>query len=214
MLQALVIQSIENDVLLEMAALPGGIAQELSPLLQAADLEVYKHFLLTMYHYTRDAEKQLKFARDKCKESELYDYFEEMAREERGHYLLAKRDYEELGGNVEKSVEPRSVEQFRNYWYNLGKENSNEFLGAMYVFENVATRVGRDVIAMMERLNLTKRQSRWLRVHLEADVGHGDEAEKMCQKYLAKNPQAMLRAAQEGAAEWMAVFRYAFSNIS
>jgi hypothetical protein len=201
-----------DDVLRILPTLPQGIGKKLSPLLQAADMETYKHFLVTMYHYTHYALDQLKYAEDMCEDSELKAYFAEMAREEDGHHLLAKRDFERLGGNLEDCPAPASVQSFRNYWYGLGKENVNEFLGAMYVFENVASAVAKDIIDMMARLNLKRSQATWLNTHIEADVGHGDEAWKMCAQYAHHNPDTILRAAKEGASEWMAVFEHAFSN--
>lgn len=191
---------------------PAQIAKELSPLLQKTDIKVYKNFLLTMYFYTYKAEEQLIHARNLATDSTLQTYFHKMAREERGHYLLAKKDYEEFGLNVEDGIEPLMVGSFRDYWYNLGKRNINEFLGALYVFESVATLVAKDVIDMMQRLELTRKQSRWLRVHLEADVGHGEDALNICKEYVNNDPEAMLQAATDGAQEWMNVFRHAFSN--
>lgn len=203
-----------EEVLRILPTFPATIAKELAPLLKTADIETYKHFLVTMYHYTHNAEPQLIHAMDQCTDPVMKEYFKEMAKEERGHHLLAKRDYEEFGCSVEDSIAPPSVKSFHDYWYGLGKENVNEFVGAMYVFENVAKAVGKDIRDMMSRLELTKRQSRWLLVHLEADIGHGDEAGEMCSRFINDNPAAMLMAAEVGAEEWMAVFRHAFSNKS
>jgi hypothetical protein len=200
-----------QEVLSIMASLPAGIAEELRPLLKATDIEVYKHFLVTMYHYTRFAYDQLTHAKSLCGQEDQILYFEHMAKEERGHYLLAKRDYEEFGGSIEDTLVPASVEHFADYWYRLGKNNVNEFLGAVYVFENVAGCVGKEVVEMMQRLELTRRQSRWLRVHLEADIGHGNEALEMCQRYVTENPEAMLHAAEGAAIQWLNVFRHAFT---
>jgi hypothetical protein len=211
-LQKSEIPTTADEVLTEIQKFPQWIASELRPLLAATDIEIYKHFLVTMYHYTYHAEEQLIHAANCCENPELKSYFKEMAHEERGHYLIAKRDYEEFGLNVEDSAPPPSVQSFRDYWYRLGQNNVNEFVGAMYVFENVAMAVGKDIRDMIARLNLTKKQARWLWVHLEADIGHGNEAWEMCSKYAQDNPQALYVAAEEGAREWMDVFRYAFSK--
>lgn len=201
-----------EEVLNILPSLPQNIGKKLSPLLRAADIEIYKHFLVTMYHYTHHALPQLKYAEDMCDDPVLKDYFREMGREEDGHHLLAKRDFERLGGILAESPAPQSVSAFRSYWYNLGKQNVNEFLGAMYVFENVAGYVGKDIIDMIQRLNLKRSQATWLYTHIEADVGHGDEAFKVCKLYANDDPAAMLRAAEEGAKEWMSVFDHAFRN--
>ncbi len=201
------------EVLQILPTLPQGIGKKLSPLLQKADMAVYRHFLVTMYHYTHDALPQLKYAEDQCSDPALKDYFEEMGREEDGHHLLAKRDFERLCGLLENFPTPPSVKNFRDYWYNLGKANVNEFLGAMYVFENVAGYVAKDITDMIKRLELKRSQATWLFTHIEADIDHGSDALKMCERYVHDDPEAMLRAAQDGAKEWMAVFDYAFSNM-
>ena len=203
-----------HEVMSILPTFPVSIANELRPLLANADIATYRHFLSTMYHYTRNAEEQLTHARDMCADPILHKYFDIMAKEERGHYLLAKKDYEEFGDDVTITMPPSSVKKFQAYWYGLGQDNVNEFVGAMYVFENVAAALAREIIDMMQRLELTKKQTRWLRVHLEADVGHGDEAMQMCAKYVMDNPSAMLRAAEYGSEEWASVFKHAFSNKS
>ncbi len=214
LVQAKEIVFTASEVLNVLPSFPTRIAKELAPLMQKATLETYQHFLLTVYHYTYYAEEQLTHARDLCDDPILYAYFNQMAKEERGHYLLAKKDYEEFGLNVEDSIVPPFVENFRTYWYKLGSRNVNEFIGAMYVFESVAILVAKHAIDIMQRLELTRKQSRWLRVHLEADVGHGEEAFQMCKQYVDLDPAAMLEAAANGADEWMDVFRFAFSNNS
>lgn len=191
---------------------PHQAADAVRPLLRGCTLEGYKHFLYMMYHYTKDSENKLYFAADQSPIPELKEYFTHMAKEERGHYLLAMRDYEALGGSMDMTGVPASVKDFNDFWYQLGAKDCNEFLGALYVFESVASLVNEEIKELVMRLKLTKTQSRWLSVHAEADVGHGDEAAHMCIKYFDRNPYAMIDAAAQATVKWSAVFVNAFSK--
>lgn len=193
-------------------ALPQRAASAVKKCLDGVTLDNYKHFLYAMYHYTLDSEAKLLHAAEQCSDPKLKAYFEEMAREERGHYLLAQRDIEAFNIDIVGSQEPEPVIHFRNYWYELGKQNVNEFVGAMYVFESVASLCVNEVKQLVSRLELNKRQSRWLLVHLEADEGHGAEALKVCEQYVGDDPEALLSAAKSGVEKWISVFEDAFSN--
>lgn len=192
---------------------PAKAADIVRPLLKQCTLEGYKHFLYMMYHYTKDSENKLHFAASQSPLPDLQEYFAHMAKEERGHYLLALKDYEALSGVMDTKTIPAPVQEFNDFWYRLGRRDCNEFLGALYVFESVASLVGDEIKALVMRLQLTKTQCRWLSVHAEADVGHGDEAGDMCCKYINRNPQALMDAANEATERWSAVFVDAF-NVS
>lgn len=190
---------------------PQAAANTLKPLLQRATMHEYKHFLYMMYHYTKDSANKLIYAADCAETDELKAYFIDMSREERGHYLLAQRDYEALGLEMDTENKPGVVEEFDNFWYSLGKQDFNEFVGALYVFESVADLVGNEVAALVKRLKLSKTQARWLNIHIEADHDHGKEALNMCEKYIDRNPNAMIKAADAASKRWSAVFVEAFS---
>ena len=198
--------------MLKLLPYPQQAADIVRPLLNSCTLEGYKHFLYMMYHYTKDSENKLNFAAEKSSLSDLKQYFGNMAKEERGHYILALKDYEALGGHIDIETMPISVKNFNDFWYRLGQRDCNEFLGALYVFESVASLVGDEIKALIKRLQVTKKQCRWLAVHAEADIEHGDEAAQMCIKYLHRNPQALLDAATQATDMWCAVFIDAFSG--
>lgn len=203
-----------NQVLTLLPNFPEQAAEAIRPLMKELNIEGYKHFLYCMYHYTLDSAEKLEHSCRLCDDKNLLSYFSKMIKEEKSHYLLAKRDYEAFGLEVNKDVIPEPVKRFREFWYGLGNRNCNEFVGGMYVFESVAGLVGKDVIDMIERLQLTKRQSRWLLVHLEADLDHGAHALEMCEEYVDADPQALLDAAREGVERWIDVFKFAFTNPS
>jgi len=205
-------QTSTQDAMSILPNFPEKAAECVKRYLEVMDLDQYKYFLYAMYHYTLDSEAKLIHASEKCADAGLKAYFKEMAREERGHYLLAQRDIEEFGINVVGTEDPEAIKDFRDYWYSLGQSNDNEFVGAMYVFESIASLCVEEVKSMIQRLGLTKKQARWLLVHLEADEDHGTEAWKMCLGYASNNPEAILCAAQDGAERWITVFEDALSN--
>src|SRR5690242_10145274 len=91
---------------------PQRAAEALKPLLERATMEEYKHFLFMMYHYTKDSGNKLIYAAEKSESPELKKYFLQMAKEERGHYLLAKRDYEGFGLVLDETKKPSVVDEF------------------------------------------------------------------------------------------------------
>lgn len=203
---------LEKEVMDYIPAFPATAAESVKKCLEVMNLEQYKYFLYAMYHYTLDSEAKLIHASKRCTDPELKEYFEEMAREERGHYRMAQKDIEQFGIDVVGTITPGPVKDFVNYWYELGGTDECEYLGAMFVFESVASLCAEEVKAMINRLGLNKKQARWLLVHLEADEDHGAEALKMCRKFVGRNPQALLCAAQNGADKWIAVFEDALTN--
>ncbi len=184
-------------------------ADEIRGFIQECTLEGYKNFLNTMYHYTFTSEEQLQTAAERSPTPELKDYFLHQAKEERGHYLLALRDLEAFDCEPEKETTPAILE-YRKYWEAISQEKAAQYLGAVYVFENVASFLGRDVLGMMERLRLTKKQSRWLIVHMEADQGHGAEAEEIAQKYFTEFHDDILKGAKTFYQLWVNIFKDAF----
>ncbi len=186
-------------------------AGQIAPFIQLCDLEGYMHFLDTMYHYTLTSEAQLKTAAQRSPSEELQQYFVQQAKEERGHYLLAQRDLEGFGRSVSLET-PTTIIEYRHFWNDISHDDALKYLGAVYVFENISKYLAADCIALMKRLSLKKTQSRWLRVHLEADVHHGAEAEKICNAYLKSHAQEIISGAKDFGILWSAIFRDAFKK--
>jgi heme oxygenase len=163
-------------------------ANQIRSNLEKMDREEYMNFLDVMYHYTKGSWEKLTKIASVSHNEELKEYFQHMAKEERGHYILAQEDLRELGREV-SSEECKEVTEFNTDWYNLAEKGVYGYLGALYVFENVAKHLPQEGKAMLARLNLKKTQARWISVHLEADLEHGQEIAEICTKYAADNPQ-------------------------
>lgn len=191
--------------------LPLMAAESVREYLHSASLAEYQHFLDHMYHYTRRSEENLLNAACHSHTEELKDYFEHMAKEERGHYLLAERDLEGFGLKP-SNVIPSTVQMINRFWdEQKSYKHGNAFLGIVYVFENVAQHVGEDIKALLQRLEVTKKQSRWLSVHAEADLEHGDEAEALTMKYMPENPELLVTSAEKACELWIKLMQAAFT---
>jgi hypothetical protein len=181
------------------------------PYLKKSDLETYKNFLNEMYHYTLKSGDKLMQASKASPNPELKDFFDHMFREERLHYVLAEQDLKGFGLKPNYEKTPQAVTDFNNFWESLGKGHFNGFLAALYIFENVAEKVADDIKGMIQRLEITEKQRRWLSLHSEADVEHGQLIGDLLAKYIDQDVDKSLAAAAEAKEKWIAVLESAFT---
>lgn len=190
----------------ELEALAIKAANSFKPFLGANgfDLAQYKQFLNTMYHYTARSGEMINHVGNMAYDDELIKYFKHMLSEEKAHYILAREDLKELGGDTSEEI-PQSVKDFHQCWFNLG-DTIYPYLGAIYVFENIAKHIQSEGKELHERLGLNKKQRRWITVHLEADLQHGEEIIDICVKYFAKNPASCVAGGKAMCDSWINVF--------
>jgi hypothetical protein len=186
-------------------------AEGMRPYLKTNNLQSYKNFLNGMYHYTLKSGDKLSEAARNAPNPELKDFFDHMFREERLHYVLAEQDLKGFDLKPDYNNTPKAVEDFNNFWASMAKSHFNAYLGALYVFENIADKVADDVKAMLQRLGVNEKQRRWLSIHVEADVEHGEGISDLLKKYLNDNPEAAVSAAKEAKDKWVAVMASAFA---
>ena len=165
-----------------------------------------------MYHYTHRSEDNLLSAANNSHTEELKEYFSHMAKEERGHYILAREDLKEFGDNVSNET-PEVVIKINKFWDTLSSKHVNGYLGLVYVFENVVPHMGDKIIKFVEKLELTKKQARFLIVHGEADLDHGDEAKEFALKYIGEAPDVMIEAAEQACELLINLMREAFKPV-
>lgn len=169
---------------------------------EQADLGQYKHFLNSMYHYTLNSGERLEFAAKVAEVPELKAFYQELADDEESHFRLAQADLEEFGDTVDPHTVPDPVQRFHDYWQTLGKQPT-AYLGVLYVAENIAKYVKHiAVIDMFPKLELTRAQTRWLRVHAEVDLEHGAEVQEMCAHYMDKHEREITDAAAKMSYFW------------
>lgn len=200
--------SLTNSVspILELEALSEKAANAFKSFLEADsfDLHEYKRFLNTMFHYTARSGEMISHAGKVSHDEVLKEFFGHMLSEEKGHYLLAKEDLKALGDDISEDIPP-AVISFHKRWFNLG-DNIYPYLGAVYVFENIAKHIQVEGRQLFERLSLTKKQRRWIAVHLEADLDHGNEIIEICRHYYHLDPPSFLAGGKVMCDSWINVF--------
>jgi hypothetical protein len=185
-------------------AQPRTAADNFEPYLKIMDIFKYKKFLHMMYFYTLKSEDLLKFAAEKAPTEKMKSYFNHMAKEERGHYILAQEDLRAFGEEVDFTADlPNEVKVFHDYWYSEGSKNPYAFLGILYVCENISGYLKENAISTLGKLNLTKKQSRWISVHLDADDSHGRDTSELVDEYFLENAQAITEAAKKMCVLWV-----------
>jgi hypothetical protein len=172
-----------------------------------ADLASYKHFLDSMYHYTRNSGEKLELAARVSETGALKDFYTHLAEDEQNHYKLAEADLREFGEQVDPDNPPKPVQRFDDYWQSLAKGHSAAFLGVLYVSENVAKYADRGILDMFPKLELTKAQTRWLRVHAEADLEHGAEVQRMCAQHMDDHEDLIIDAAARMSEFWIEIMK-------
>lgn len=179
-------------------------ASAVKPCLKNADIEGYKRFLNMMYHYTLRSGDKLKSIANNSPNDELREYFNHMYLEERNHYMLAQQDLKGFGLAPEPET-PQEVQDMDKFWASLNGKHINAYLGALYVFENIADKVDENVKEMLQRLNIQKNQRRWLSIHVEVDLDHGAEVKEILEKYISQNPEIAIETAKAACDRWIAV---------
>ena len=129
----------------------------------------------------------------------------EKDKEERGHHLLALKDFEELGGKPEvlKEVCPPTAKALREHLNGIVKGSSLiGVVGYSYTLERLSVCVGEDYIKKVEALLPPGiHATRCLRVHssLGADVKHLEETTRMIASLTSKERKHIAIACYETA---------------
>jgi hypothetical protein len=194
-----------NSSFAELEAIPAEVARALGELLARLDRARYMRFLDAMYHYTRGSGAKIRQVYDASDAEDVRAVFDNLESEETEHYRLAEADLEALGGRV-SSAPPPAVVAFDRTWRGLAAHGYCAYLGAAYVFENIAGHLAQPVREALGRLALDRAQTRWVRVHMGADLEHGAAVAALCRAHFERAPDAMLAGARSAADAWLGVF--------
>lgn len=181
-----------------------GMAQKVIQWLPHITQESYLQFLDRMYHYTLKSGDRLRWVAEKATEASARSVFQQLAKEESQHYKLAEMDLAAFGVKP-SSAEPRRVTEFHTYWNAVPPGRSNEWLGAMYVLENVGSYLQKEARSSLQKLGLKPEQARFVLVHLEEDLNHGRNLAELCMANGEKDLQSLARGATIGADFWVAL---------
>lgn len=176
-------------------------------------IDTYVHFLDVMYHYTANTGEKAAEAAKNVSNSELKQFFIEFEKEEHWHYRLAVHDLKAFG-KIPSEKKPSVVLAFDDFWSSLADKHHNGYLGALYVFENIAKYLEDDIIGLIERVGLSKKETAWISTHAEEDIEHGKIVDSMLRKYVEDNPLVAVSSARQAAKLWENIMIYAFSILS
>jgi hypothetical protein len=190
-----------RGILAELDRITAEMTEATLPLFAAVTPERYRSILSLCYHYTRASGAQLERAAELAPDDDLREFFASMAGEERNHFRLAGADLAAMGGAVHTS-RPAAVDRFAGYWNGITSANYFEFLGATFVLENIADRLRESALAALAAMGLTRRQSRFVLTHLEADAEHGARVREYCARYAAGHGPALIAGARAAARYW------------
>lgn len=181
------------------------MAASIGPLFAAPTLAQYQRFLNMMFHYTHQSGAELQHAASQvevCAVAESAEYanvLRELAREEQGHFRLAEADLASLGARPSEIV-PDEVIRLRTFWSRLGREDPNQYFGALFVLENVAGFVQTQALGALESLGLSFSQTRFVRAHLSEDAAHGAQIASLCRR---QSEELLVHSAEETARLWV-----------
>jgi hypothetical protein len=192
----------------ELAAIPVHMADRMRAVLPAVTLAGYQRFLDHMVHYTRGSEARLVHAADHAGAA-LAPYFRELAADERSHHKLAEADLAAFG--LAPSAGPLPlVEEFDRAWRGFATPG---WLGALYALESVASHIAADAAKNLARLALGKEHARFVFVHLQADVEHGNDAAARVAALPPADRAAAVAAARLAGDFWIDLHTTAFGTM-
>jgi hypothetical protein len=183
---------------------PKRMAAAVTPWLKEITILRYVRFLDLMYHYTLKSGERLAWAAQQASCPKVKKFFSQLAREESSHYKLAVSDLKSLR-QLPSVTEPAEVRAFHEFWKSITPNSQCLFLGSMYSLENVGGYLGAPAKSAIGKLGLTPEQARFVLVHLEADIGHGQGLEDLCLKEGIRDSGSLLEGATRGADFWIAL---------
>lgn len=190
----------------QLDAMTRAMAAALVPYLPTIDRAGYARFLQAMVQYTRHSGDRLRHAAEFAPTAALRAFFARLAVEESGHYQLAEADLRALGKPI-TTTQDTEIVAFHT-WF-MASNDPADWIGALYVLENVADHLAQDVTVHLGRLGLLKTQVRFVMTHLTADAAHGEDT----RKHAEAHGQGLLPAAKRAADFWTRMHIQAFRAL-
>ena len=186
------------------------MAQSIIPILSQINLGQYQNFLNMMYHYTRDSGSRLQHAAQQVHSPQIKAIFNELAREEQYHYRLAEADLATFSRQPSPEI-PQAVTDFHQFWLSIPNGNDYQYVGTLYVLENVARYLKAHIMPHFARLGVGPEQGKFIVTHLVADDEHGDQLGSLCQEVTTQAKNQLDIGAQKGSDFWIEIHRQALS---
>ncbi len=149
------------------------------------DTEVYKFWLAQKYFQTKNNDQALNFIYQCAPEgSAEKERWLEHTKEEKGHYKLALRDLQNLGGNINDYVELNENKViYQRQWYIAKELGTSACLGWILGLEGCASGIGKrsEFVETMYK-NHGKKGMSFLKLHIEEDDDHLESAFKVIEQ--------------------------------
>jgi pyrroloquinoline quinone (PQQ) biosynthesis protein C len=198
-----------TDIWRALERIPLSMAEAVRPSLDRATILGYHRFLDAMVHYTRGSGERLLHAARHAPDEALRDFFEQLAREEAGHYRLAEADLAAFG-LAPSQTPPPSVERFHDGW--IQSRWPSAWLGALYALESVGGHLAQSAAQNLGRLGLSRDKARFVMVHLEADAEHAKATARHIRHFTDVDGVRLLDAATSAASFWVELHKQALDE--
>lgn len=185
-----------------LAQIPLAMSTQVQCLFKGADRSRYIRFLNAMYHYTRHSGEELRRAAAISSSVRLRALFTQLAAEEQDHFRLAKADMRAMSA-MPTATPPARVVELREWWQSVTPDRAHELLGAMYALESVGEHVATAAWSCLGRLELQRRQLRFVQAHLHADVEHGAMVRSVCESLTPVQWDQALTGARTAGQLWV-----------
>lgn len=162
----------------------------------------YALWLAQTYYFVNHSTRLLALASSQCSlESQKFHVrFLDHLKEERGHEKLALQDLKILDRNIKdipELAETSGLYQSQYYW--ITQKGSASFFGYLMALEGIAVRQGPDVYGRVRKKHGEK-ATQFLRVHVQEDEGHMDEAFKQVSHLDFGNLESIIQNLRQSAA--------------
>jgi len=164
-----------------------------------------------LYHYSVPGEKQLTKAALASPTSEMQSFYAMLAKEEANHDIVAIKDMKAMGYKI--GTEDELVECYHKHWDDFTTDKTYEYLGMNVVIENAIHYLSEAVDKMLDRLNLSEKECRWIRIHCVVDQSHGHAALACAQQHMNENTiELIMKGAREDMMRFSDMFVAALRN--
>ena len=168
-----------QSCLARLDAIAAEMAEAIVPLLESVTPETYREVLSVCFHYTHSSGAQWNCAAALAPTDDL----RRLLRGNGGRgtrSLPPGRGRPRSAGESVRASRPAAVDRFAEYWNAITRANYFEFLGGNLRPGKPGRPVREQVVRAMAVLGLNRRQNRFVRTHLEADVEHGQRVAEFC----------------------------------
>lgn len=174
--------------------------------------EVYAHFLAQTFHYASYSTRIIGLAgcHFDYSQNDLHVKFMDHVREERGHEKILITDMQVLDYKLEQfPASPFSLTLFQNQYYWIQNVSPMAVYGYFLYLEGIAVDICPKFFGRLKE-NYPAQAIKYLKLHIEEDVGHVDSH----YKYIEKSTPAEMNAIYQNIQQTAFLYRGMLSDIA